>query len=76
MFKGVSQCSPAVGMFYFGLFNPFHCSPLLGKYLFFVCVVLEFELRAYTLSHSINPFSVKGFFETVSRTKILLISAF
>jgi hypothetical protein len=26
-------------------------------------VVLGFELRAYTLSHSTSPFFVKGFFE-------------
>jgi hypothetical protein len=25
MFKGVSQCISAVGILYFGLFNPFHC---------------------------------------------------
>jgi hypothetical protein len=29
--------------------------------LFFA--VLEFELRAFTLSHSTSPFFVKGFFE-------------
>jgi hypothetical protein len=28
MFKGVSQCMPTVGTLYFGLFNPFHYSPL------------------------------------------------
>jgi hypothetical protein len=28
VFKGVSQCTPAVGVLYFGPFNPFHCSPL------------------------------------------------
>jgi hypothetical protein len=28
MFKGVSQCMPAVGVLYFGPFNPFHYSPL------------------------------------------------
>jgi hypothetical protein len=28
MFKGVYQCIPAVSIFYFGLFNPFHYSPL------------------------------------------------
>jgi hypothetical protein len=36
------------------------------KYLiyFFLCVlVLGLELRAFTLSHSTNPFFVKGFFE-------------
>jgi hypothetical protein len=34
-------------------------------FLFFlcVCVVLEFELRASTLSHSTSPIFVKGFFE-------------
>jgi hypothetical protein len=46
--------------------------------------VLEFELRAYTSSHSTNPFFVKGFFKTGShemfaqgglRTVIFLISA-
>jgi hypothetical protein len=32
-------------------------------YFFFlcVCVVLGFELRPYTLSHSTSPFFVKGF---------------
>jgi hypothetical protein len=29
----------------------------------FFFVVLGFELRAYTLSHSISPFFVKGFFQ-------------
>jgi hypothetical protein len=29
VFKGVSQCIPAVGVLYFGLFNSFHYSPLL-----------------------------------------------
>jgi hypothetical protein len=47
-------------------------------------VVLGFELRAYTLSHSIRTFFVMGFFEIEShklfpqgwlRTSILLISA-
>jgi hypothetical protein len=28
----------------------------------FFCVILGFELRAYTLSHSTSPFFVKGFF--------------
>jgi hypothetical protein len=28
VFKGVSQCTPAVSVLYFGPFNPFHCSPL------------------------------------------------
>jgi hypothetical protein len=28
MFKRVSQCMPTVGILYFGLFNPFHYSPL------------------------------------------------
>jgi hypothetical protein len=28
MFKGVSQFMPSVGVLYFGLFNPFECSPL------------------------------------------------
>jgi hypothetical protein len=28
VFKGISQCNPAVGALYFGPFNPFHCSPL------------------------------------------------
>jgi hypothetical protein len=28
MFKGVSQCMPIVGVFYFALFNPFDYSPL------------------------------------------------
>jgi hypothetical protein len=28
MFKGVSQCVPAMSLLYFGPFNPFHCSPL------------------------------------------------
>jgi hypothetical protein len=28
MFEGVSQCVPAVGILYFGPFNPFHYSPL------------------------------------------------
>jgi hypothetical protein len=31
-------------------------------YLFFFFAVLGFELRAYTLSHSISPFFVMGFF--------------
>jgi hypothetical protein len=31
-----------------------------------VCVVLGFELRAYTLSHSTSPFFVMGFFEIES----------
>jgi hypothetical protein len=39
---------------------------------FFVCVVLEFELRACTLSHSTSPFFVKGFFEIESHATILL----
>jgi hypothetical protein len=30
---------------------------------FFVCVVLEFEFRAYTLSHSTSPFFVIDFLE-------------
>jgi hypothetical protein len=29
MFKGVSQCIPAVSILSFGPFNPFHYSPLL-----------------------------------------------
>jgi hypothetical protein len=28
MFKGMSQCMPTVGILCFGLFNPFHYSPL------------------------------------------------
>jgi hypothetical protein len=28
MFKGNSQCTPEVGILYFGPFNPFHYSPL------------------------------------------------
>jgi hypothetical protein len=28
MFQGVSQCVPTVRLLYFGLINPFHCSPL------------------------------------------------
>jgi hypothetical protein len=32
-----------------------------NKIRFFFFVVLEFELRAYTLSHSTSPFFVKGF---------------
>jgi hypothetical protein len=32
-------------------------------YLFTYFVVLGFELRAYTLSHSTSPFFVMGFFE-------------
>jgi hypothetical protein len=35
--------------------------------LFFFFVVLRFELRAFTLSHSTNPILVKGFFEIGSR---------
>jgi hypothetical protein len=27
MFKGVSQCVPAISLLYFGPFSPFHCSP-------------------------------------------------
>jgi hypothetical protein len=34
---------------------------------FFFFVVLGFELRAYTLSHSINSFLVKGIFKIESR---------
>jgi hypothetical protein len=30
---------------------------------FFVCVLLGFELRAFTLSHSTSPIFVMGFFE-------------
>jgi hypothetical protein len=29
MFQGVSQCVPAMNLLYFGLFHPFHCSPLV-----------------------------------------------
>jgi hypothetical protein len=29
VFQGVSQYFPSVSLLYFGLFNPFHCSPLL-----------------------------------------------
>jgi hypothetical protein len=41
----------------------------LGRRGVFVCFfeVLGFELRAYTLSHSTNPFFVKGVFEIASR---------
>jgi hypothetical protein len=48
-------------------------------------VVLEFELRAYNLSHSTSPFFCEGFFRdrvmqsicpSSLRTAILLISAF
>jgi hypothetical protein len=28
MFKGISQCFPAMSICYFGQFNPFHYSPL------------------------------------------------
>jgi hypothetical protein len=28
MFKSISQCIPAVSIFYFAWFNPFHYSPL------------------------------------------------
>jgi hypothetical protein len=36
-------------------------------FLFFVFLVLEFELRAYTLSRSTSPFFVMGFSEKGSR---------
>jgi hypothetical protein len=42
------------------------CTPtpsgLLTSYLFYHFLVLGFELRAYTLSHSTSPFFVMGFF--------------
>jgi hypothetical protein len=41
----------------------------IAKHIFFF-VVLVFELRAYTLSHSTSPFFVKGFFEIGSRRTI------
>jgi hypothetical protein len=53
------------------------------KWIFFVCVVLGFELRTYTLSHSTSSFLWFFFQDRVSwticpgwlRTMILLISA-
>jgi hypothetical protein len=39
----------------------------LNKQQHFFLVVLGFELRAYTLSHSTSPFFLKGFFEIGSR---------
>jgi hypothetical protein len=33
------------------------------SFFFFFFVVLGFELRAHTLSHSTSPFFVMGFFE-------------
>jgi hypothetical protein len=36
---------------------------IIASSFFFFFVVLGFELRAYTLSHSTSPFFVTGFFE-------------
>jgi hypothetical protein len=41
---------------------------VLFKGPFFFLMVLEFEHRAYTLSHSIRPFFVMGFFKIGSLT--------
>jgi hypothetical protein len=35
----------------------------IAKALFFFLVVLEFELRAFTLSHSTSPIFVMGIFK-------------
>jgi hypothetical protein len=42
-------------------------SKILSGFFVFVCVVLGFELRAYTLSHSTSPFFIMGFFKIGSR---------
>jgi hypothetical protein len=65
---------------------PWYTGDYKWRELIFVCVVLGFELRAYTLSHFHQPFFVMGFYEIRSRklfaraglepgTTILLISA-
>jgi hypothetical protein len=47
---------------YCQIFFLFFSFPFLFFFFFFFAV-LEFELRAYTLSHSTSPFFVTGFFE-------------
>jgi hypothetical protein len=43
---------------------------------FFFFVVLGFEPRTYTLSHSTSPFFVKGFFFEIGSRKLFALAGF
>jgi hypothetical protein len=56
VFKGASQCVPAVGLLYFGLFNPSHCSslvsltthlPLFNSFQYVLCLYGCYVLWCY-----------------------------
>jgi hypothetical protein len=47
---------PSCGLFYFLAFHFDLSMVFLRVTLFFLFAILGFELRAYTLSHSISPF--------------------
>jgi hypothetical protein len=48
---------------------------VLGCVFVCVCVVLGFELKAFTLSHSTSPIFVKGFFKIGSH-KVFALAGF
>jgi hypothetical protein len=60
----VSSALPPIDLIARSFFTVRAKEPFLS--FFFFLVVLGFELRAYTLSHSTCPFFVMGFFEMES----------